>query len=165
MEPNIVNNVEVIKPQVVSPVESLQYAGFWRRFLASSIDSFILLMLGVIVGFLLGIFSSILGLNSTSSVYTMLKSIVNVLMYLVGIVYYIYYTGHTGQTFGKRAMGIKVVRLSDNLPIGYTGAFLREIVGKFISAFVLLLGYIWMLWDSNKQTWHDKIANSVVIKI
>ncbi len=122
-------------------------------------------MLGVIVGFLLGIFSSILGLNSTSSVYTMLKSIVNVLMYLVGIVYYIYYIGHTGQTFGKRAMGIKLVRLSDNLPIGYIGAFLREIVGKFISAFVLLLGYIWMLWDSNKQTWHDKIANSVVIKI
>jgi uncharacterized RDD family membrane protein YckC len=31
------------------------------------------------------------------------------------------------------------------------------------SHFVFLLGYSWMLWDSEKQTWHDKAANSVVV--
>jgi uncharacterized RDD family membrane protein YckC len=28
---------------------------------------------------------------------------------------------------------------------------------------VFLLGYLWMLWDSEKQTWHDKAANAVVV--
>jgi uncharacterized RDD family membrane protein YckC len=44
-------------------------------------------------------------------------------------------------------------------------AILREVVGKFISSLILLLGYFWMLWDPKKQTWHDKIAKSVVVKV
>ncbi|MFM8387932.1 MAG: RDD family protein, partial [Actinomycetota bacterium] len=27
---------------------------------------------------------------------------------------------------------------------------------------MFLLGYLWMLWDSEKQTWHDKMVSSVV---
>ncbi len=27
----------------------------------------------------------------------------------------------------------------------------------------LLLGYLWMLWDPEKQTWHDKLATTVVV--
>ena len=28
---------------------------------------------------------------------------------------------------------------------------------------MFLLGYFWMLWDREKQTWHDKFANDVVV--
>jgi uncharacterized RDD family membrane protein YckC len=28
-----------------------------------------------------------------------------------------------------------------------------------------LLGYLWMLWDKERQTWHDKFANSVVVPV
>jgi uncharacterized RDD family membrane protein YckC len=31
-----------------------------------------------------------------------------------------------------------------------------------ISAIVLCLGYLWMLWDGEQQTWHDKIAGTHV---
>ena len=36
---------------------------------------------------------------------------------------------------------------------------------RFAAAFIdgILLGYLWMLWDSEKQCWHDKAANDVVI--
>jgi len=27
----------------------------------------------------------------------------------------------------------------------------------------LLIGYLWMLWDDEKQTWHDKVVGSVVV--
>ena len=47
-------------------------------------------------------------------------------------------------------------------PIGYTRGFLRYI-GRILSTIPFLLGYFWMLWDPQKQTWHDKIANSVVV--
>jgi uncharacterized RDD family membrane protein YckC len=34
---------------------------------------------------------------------------------------------------------------------------------SIVSAIVFLLGYLWMLWDPEKQTWHDKAAGSVVV--
>jgi len=48
------------------------------------------------------------------------------------------------------------------VPIGYGRAFVRWLV-SLVSGFVILIGYLWMLWDSEKQTWHDKAANSVVV--
>ena len=35
---------------------------------------------------------------------------------------------------------------------------------RYLSAQVLFLGYWWMLWDDNRQTWHDKIVSSIVVK-
>jgi uncharacterized RDD family membrane protein YckC len=32
-----------------------------------------------------------------------------------------------------------------------------------LSGIVCLLGYLWMLWDKEKQTWHDKLATTVVV--
>jgi hypothetical protein len=40
----------------------------------------------------------------------------------------------------------------------------RWIVG-YISFAVILIGYLWMLWDGEKQTWHDKAANDVVVPV
>ena len=37
--------------------------------------------------------------------------------------------------------------------------------GRILSTIPLLLGYFWMLWDSEKQTWHDKLAGSVVVPV
>jgi uncharacterized RDD family membrane protein YckC len=33
------------------------------------------------------------------------------------------------------------------------------------SGLVLLLGYLWAIWDANKQTWHDKAAGSFVVRV
>lgn len=32
-----------------------------------------------------------------------------------------------------------------------------------VGALAFYLGYLWMLWDEKKQTWHDKAANTVVV--
>jgi uncharacterized RDD family membrane protein YckC len=37
-------------------------------------------------------------------------------------------------------------------------------LGSLVSGWVFYLGYLWMLWDSEKQTWHDKMVSSVVIR-
>jgi uncharacterized RDD family membrane protein YckC len=61
-------------------------------------------------------------------------------------------------------LGIRVIDFSSGGPIGYGRAVLRAVVELF-SGWILLLGYLWMLWDREKQTWHDKAANSVVVPV
>ena len=72
--------------------------------------------------------------------------------------------GPTGQTLGKRALGIRVIDFQAGGPIGYGRAVVRYLV-KTLLSWILLLGYLWMLWDREKQTWHDKAANSVVVPV
>ena len=67
-----------------------------------------------------------------------------------------------GQTIGKKIMGLKVVAVSGE-PVDWVKAFVRSI-GRVLSALVLGLGYLWMLWDSNSQTWHDKLADTYVVE-
>ena len=60
------------------------------------------------------------------------------------------------------ALGIRVIDFRGGGPIGYPRALIRW-VGRIVSTVVILLGYFWMLWDKEKQTWHDKFATSVVV--
>jgi len=118
-------------------------AGFWRRFAAAFID-------GILLGIVSWILQAILG-NAGSA-----------LTLLIGIGYYTYFHGSTGQTPGDAALSIRVVDKDGGGSIGYGRAFVRWLV-SIISGAVILLGYLWMLWDSEKQTWHDKAANAVVV--
>ena len=122
-------------------------AGFWRRFGAYFLDSLILAVPIVIVTLI------------TSQGVGNLASIV------FSLAYFTYFEGGpTGQTIGKRALGIRVIDFKAGGPIGYGRGLLRTI-GRYLSALVILLGYLWMLWDKEKQTWHDKIAGTVVVPV
>ena len=79
--------------------------------------------------------------------------------------YFTYFEGGpTGQTLGKRALGIRVIDFKGGGPIGYARGLVRYIA-RFLSAIVFFLGYFWMLWDPEKQTWQDKIAGTVVVPV
>jgi uncharacterized RDD family membrane protein YckC len=81
----------------------------------------------------------------------------------VGVGYYGWLEGSpSGQTLGKRAMGIRVYDLRVGGPIG-TGRAIGRYFVKIISAIPCLLGYFWMLWDKERQCWHDKLVGSVVV--
>ena len=120
-------------------------ASFGERLIAAIID-------GVVVGLATGILGRI----------GILGSLVG---FVVSYGYYVYLEGSpSGQTIGKRAMSIRVVGMQTGQSIGYAGAFIR-VIGKIVSSIACLLGYFWMLWDPEKQTWHDKFANSVVVPV
>ncbi len=67
-----------------------------------------------------------------------------------------------GYTVGKKIMGIKVV-MANGKQLDWVQAFVRS-VSKILSGTFFALGYLWMLWDENSQTWHDKIADTVVVE-
>lgn len=76
----------------------------------------------------------------------------------------VYYIGFWSIRFspGKRAMGLRIVHVPAGEQPGLRRAFVRWIA-SFISAACLLLGYLWMLWDPERRTWHDKAADVAVI--
>jgi uncharacterized RDD family membrane protein YckC len=121
-------------------------ASFWQRFGAVIID---------------GILLDIVNFALTAA----LKGAGYALGLLLAIAYFVYFEGGpTGQTIGKRALGIRVISFDTGGPIGYGRAFVRY-VGRIVSFVVLLLGYLWMLWDPEKQCWHDKMASDVVVPV
>lgn len=66
-----------------------------------------------------------------------------------------------GQTIGKRALKIRVLRL-DGEPITWWNAFERA--GGYAAGFATgLLGFLQVYWDANRQAIHDKIAGTVVV--
>jgi uncharacterized RDD family membrane protein YckC len=81
----------------------------------------------------------------------------------VGIAYFGFFEGSTsGQTIGKKALGIRVIDYRTGGPIGFGRAVLR-FFARYLSALPCLLGYFWMLWDKERQTWHDKLISDVVV--
>jgi len=78
------------------------------------------------------------------------------------VIYFAKLEGGSGQTLGKRAVGIRVVDAHTGGPIG-TGRAVGRYFARIPSAFVCYLGYLWMLWDRDRQTWHDKMTNSQVV--
>ncbi|MCC7368466.1 MAG: RDD family protein [Chloroflexi bacterium] len=68
-----------------------------------------------------------------------------------------------GLTPGKWMMGLQVIKIDTGAPVGFWRMALRQIVGQWVSAIVCYLGFLWILFDRNKQGWHDKIAKTLVI--
>jgi len=151
----------------------MTYAGFWRRLGAYLID-------GIVVGIIMKISTSVMMIplsryfsriylsNNPQQLEVMVPSLMIILVtsMLVGMslqaLYFILMWGYKGATLGKMALKIKIVN-TEGSDISYGSAFLRYI-GTIISGIPLCLGYLWMLWDDKKQTWHDKIASTCVIR-
>jgi uncharacterized RDD family membrane protein YckC len=122
------------------------YSGFWRRAGALLLDE-------IIIGVVGSLLAGLSGNNGT----------VSLLNLVLGIAYFSILEGSTGQTIGGRAASVRVVDANTGALIGIPRAIGRN-VARILSGLVFGLGYLWMLWDPRKQTWHDKIAGSVVVR-
>ena len=120
-------------------------ASFGRRFVAALVD-------GLLLGIVYGIFFVIVSEEAAYGLYL-----------LAGIVYYtLLEGGAAGQTLGKKALGIRVIDFNAGGSIGYGRGAVRYLA-RILSSIPCLLGYFWMLWDKEKQTWHDKLSTSIVV--
>jgi len=67
-----------------------------------------------------------------------------------------------GSTIGGIICGLQVVRL-DGRPIDWPTAIVRAL-SCFLSLAVVGLGFLWIAIDSERQSWHDKIAGTAVVR-
>ena len=82
---------------------------------------------------------------------------------IVALWYYGEFDGNRGATIGRKTLGIKLVKVDTDETVGFWRAVGRQFA-RIPSSFICYLGYFWMIWDSDSQTWHDKIVKTQVIK-
>ena len=126
------------------PEIPVTYAGFWERFGAAFIDGCVLIIPNYFLLYTMG-------------------PIGNLFSLVMAWLYFAIQESSASQaTLGKKAMGLKVTTL-DAERITFGQASGRHF-GKYLSCIILFIGYLMMLWDENKQTLHDKMANTIIIK-
>ncbi|HIE5245022.1 TPA: RDD family protein [Pseudomonas aeruginosa] len=70
---------------------------------------------------------------------------------------------HNGQTLGMQVWGLRVQN-RDGSAISLLQALLRFMIA-IASWLCLGLGFLWMLWDKDKRTWHDRSSESQVVRL
>jgi uncharacterized RDD family membrane protein YckC len=109
-------------------------------------------------------------LNGSYSTYTSFHwSLPGVLLSpLIVVVYGTLMCGGTrGQTLGMMVARTRAVKLSTGGPIGYWAALGRALFEELMSAllfFPWVLDILFPLWDAKKQTLHDKVSGTIVVK-
>ncbi|MBK6726138.1 MAG: RDD family protein [Xanthomonadales bacterium] len=141
------------------------YAGFWKRFAAVILDSFVTgfltWMLMIPVFLVLGAgFGDFAQLGTGSNV------LLTLLYYLfamgVPLVYMSWMHSSSNQaTLGKMAVGIKVTRV-DGTRISFLRAFGRYF-GYMLSSLLLCIGLIMAAFTERKQALHDLMCDTLVV--
>jgi uncharacterized RDD family membrane protein YckC len=141
------------------------YQGVAIRFVAILIDY---LIIGVTVGILALPFGvAAIAVTANAGGMSALSWGFIVLVFLIGLdIWFLYFTlleGRYGQTIGKMALNIKVVREADGMPIDYSEAAVRTVLRIIDGLFDYLIGAIF-IWTSDKQQrLGDRAAHTVVV--
>jgi uncharacterized RDD family membrane protein YckC len=135
-----------------------QFAGFWLRAIALVLDTFILLVPGWGIGFVIG---AMMGSQGAS------KDDVVGVCYIVGIViWWLYYacmeSSSLQATFGKLALGIRVTDVTGRR-ISFGRAAGRNLA-KVISGMLFGIGFMMAGFDARKQALHDGLAGCLVCR-
>ncbi|HEY0333077.1 MAG TPA: RDD family protein [Stenotrophomonas sp.] len=157
----------VIAPARLTGAADVVYAGFWRRFAASVIDSFLIglaaLPITLPAGIAMGVFdSSRLGNESALAAVLLFQLAIQVFSLVVTVTYF---SGFHASRFmaspGKLAVGIKVVR-SDG-----TRLSLGRSVGRgfayYLNILTLYIGFLMAAFTQRKQGLHDLICDTLVV--
>jgi len=148
-----------VPPGITGPaadVPAIRPAGFFRRAFAFFIDWLLLSVVGDIL-------HVVYSVGSGKGEAAMNFNTLLVISTVIALLYFTFFIGDGGQTLGKKLVGIRVI-LTDGKSVSYDRAFTRSL-GYFLSAFFgTFLGFLWALWDRRNQTWHDKIAGTIVVR-
>jgi uncharacterized RDD family membrane protein YckC len=74
-----------------------------------------------------------------------------------------YRQGATGQSLGKQALGIRLVAAGTGRPVGFGRAVGRQLA-HLLDLLPLGVGYLWPLWDRQRQTFADKACATLVVQ-
>jgi len=123
--------------------QQYERAGFWVRMGAVGLD-FLLLFFGLHLLDLLGHHGAF-------------RRFV-----LIWMVYHIVLWSWKGTTVGGMIMNLKLIQ-ADGKRVTWGVAVMRSL-SAFFSLLALGLGFLWVSWNDNRQSWHDIIAGTVIIK-
>lgn len=128
--------------------------GFWRRVLASIVDSVLQALLLLPLGLLLAAVIS----------HEVLVAVINNLANMVISVVAILWLWHKfGATPGKMLFKARILDEKTLKPPKF-GRLVLRYAGYVPSSLALGLGFLWVAWDRKKRGWHDLMAGTVVVR-
>ena len=137
----------------------MEKAGFLVRLVAYIIDVIIL----AIVAWIIQVIFVMPAMNPNAGGGAAAMAAIGYILLLIWTLgYLIFFWTRSGATPGKMIMGLKVVTV-DGGKLSVGKAVLR-IIGYVVSGIIVYLGFLWIIWDKDKQGWHDKIAGTYVVK-
>jgi len=86
---------------------------------------------------------------------------------VVAIIYAtVLFGGKRGQTVGMMAVGVRGLSGDHGGPVGYGRAFWRSLLEQVfrVTIIIWIVDMLFPLWDSRRQTLHDKAVGSVVVR-
>ncbi len=128
---------------------TVEYVGFWKRFVAFLIDTFIAIVVaGLVLFALYGKFAVIES--------DFVSGVINVLLVIATILFWRY----RGATPGKMAIAAKIVD-AKTLGAPSTGRLVVRYFAYLVSILPVFIGFVWIGIDRRKQGFHDKIVGTV----
>jgi uncharacterized RDD family membrane protein YckC len=147
--------------------EPVEYAGFWLRVWAGAIDIIIeclgALLLTVGLDLVLKRFGRLIGLSPYDSAFAAGQAFIVILA--VGSWLYCAFMESSpwGATIGKRLLGLKVI-CADGSRVSFGVATVRHLM-KFLSLFIVMIGFIMSAWTKRRQALHDMPCDCLVIRV
>lgn len=136
------------------------YATFVDRFTAIVIDAILLYIVWYIFARLFG--SMIYPKRGYYSLYDGWFSPGQLLQLAISGAYFIFLQHEWGYTIGRKVMGIHVEMLDRQRPD--LRVFIVRYVSSIVSGLILAIGYFLALGSPKMQTFHDRLANTIVVK-
>ncbi len=160
-----------LKPKVINQ-QSVQskaekhskFASFTDRLFADFIDGVIAFIIALPFWFLLDKLIFNIGFFEAYDHTRGKLAITNLVLVVVFLYNTTFLVGKHGQSWGRKLTDIKVVDKLGN-PIGFRKSLFRNFLALGLSASFFYFGFLWMLWNKERQTWHDLIMKTYVIRI
>ncbi len=134
----------------------LEYVGFWIRVVASLIDSLLAAPVIAAIG------AIVFGMSYFRSGTTGPSDLLLSVGLPAALTILFWFTRQA--TPGKMIFSARIVDADSGAAPSSAQCLLRYL-GYFVSMLGLGLGFIWVGIDPRKQGWHDKIANTVVVRL
>jgi uncharacterized RDD family membrane protein YckC len=154
-------NAESVSSQV-----ALRYASFETRLVAFVLDMIVLfsvfLLFIAIAGLQLLLRSDFGDVDPPDSAFYLAAIIILVYFFPVLPLYFLALWAWRGQTVGKMAMAIRVVR-RDGRPLG-VGVSLIRLIGYLLSTLPLFAGFLMIAFDQQRRALHDRLADTLVVE-
>ena len=154
----------------VSIYGSVQPTQILTRFFAWLVDFFVLALTFVILLLLILPNLYLFSKNQPDIISTLADIIISnsdkfqiwlIISILIGFLYHFILHYKLEATVGKLIFHIRLLT-KNNIPLSFTQCFYRTLIGTIITI-LFPGGYLWMLFDDNKESFVDKITNTKII--
>lgn len=136
--------------------DSPKTAGLWRRLAALFYDSLLLLAVWFIATALLLPFTGGEAIESNNS-------LLPTYLLFISFFFYGWFWMHGGQTLGMRSWRLQLQSLRPG-QLSWLQCLLRFLVAM-PAGLLLGLGYLWMLIDKEKLSWHDRFSETRIVQL